>query len=335
VGTLFVTTALFNQLAAHDPTVFAGRVVLFGGEAVDPAAVATVAERGAPARLVHVYGPTETTTFATWYEVTATAPTVPIGRPIAGTTARVLDGHGRLVPLGGVGELYVGGPGVGRGYLGQPALTAARFVPDPFSSQPGARLYRTGDRVRLRHDGEIEFLGRFDDQVKVRGFRIEPGEIEAALLTQPGVHEAVVVVRPGSQLVGYVVGDVNGVAVRQDLRASLPSFMVPSAVVVLDRLPLNANGKVDRGALPAPDVTPVARAAATTSAQAILLAIWADVLGHPGIGVDDDFFDLGGDSIKTIQVVAAARAEGLHIRAGAIFRYPTVAELAAHVELAD
>jgi amino acid adenylation domain-containing protein/non-ribosomal peptide synthase protein (TIGR01720 family) len=334
VGTMFITTALFNQLAAHDPAVFAGRVVLFGGEAADPAAVAAVVERGGPARLVHVYGPTETTTFATWFDVRAAAPTVPIGRPIAHTTARVLDRRGRLAPPGGVGELHVGGPGVARGYVGRPGLTAERFVPDPFSPEPGARLYRTGDRVRLGHDGEIEFLGRFDDQVKIRGFRIEPGEIEAALLAQPGVAEAVVVVRPGSQLVGYVVGDVDGdvagAALRQGLRAALPSFMVPSAVMVLDRLPLNANGKVDRDALPGPEVAPARAAAPTTSAQAVLLAIWADVLGHPGLGVDDDFFDLGGDSIKTIQVVAAARAEGLQIRAGAIFRYPTVAELAAH-----
>src|SRR5581483_3016217 len=257
VSTLFVTTALFNQVAA-----------VLGG--------------APPRELLHMYGPAEATTFATCFRVDDVpdgALTVPIGRPIVGTVVRVLDGQGQLVPPGGVGDLHVGGPGLARGYLGRPALTAERFVPDAFSSEPGARLFQTGDRVRLRADGAIEFLGRFDDQVKVRGFRIEPGEIEAALLAHPDVAEALVVVRPGGQLVGYVVGDVDGPALRQGLRSTLPSFMVPTAVVVLDRIPLNANGKVDRNALPAPEVAPVTTAPRTPT-EVVLAAIWAEVLGQ-------------------------------------------------------
>jgi amino acid adenylation domain-containing protein len=213
VTALFVTTALFNRVAHDEPGAFGGlRHLLFGGEAVDPASVRRVLEAGAPERLLHVYGPTETTTYATWQlvrRVEAGAGTVPIGGPLANTTLYVLDGAGEPVPPGLPGELYVGGVGVARGYLGRPEATAERFVPDPFGGRSGARLYRTGDRVRRLLAGEVEYLGRLDRQVKIRGFRIEPAEVEAVLLEQEGVREAVVVVRedaPGQkQLVSYVV----------------------------------------------------------------------------------------------------------------------------------
>jgi amino acid adenylation domain-containing protein len=341
VSAAFVTTALFNQLAVHDPSLFAGvGRVLFGGEAADPGAVAAVLGAGGPGRLVHVYGPTETTTFATWLEVGAVEPgarTVPIGGPIADTTARVLDRRGALAPPGGAGELHVGGAGLARGYVGRPGLTAERFVPDPFGP-PGSRAYRTGDRVRLRADGRLEFLGRGDGQVKVRGFRIEPAEVEAALLALPGVAEAAAGA-PGGRLTAWAAprpgAALDGPSLRAALRASLPAYMVPAAVVVLDRLPLNANGKVDRAALPAPApglglAGGGGGGAPRGGVEAALAGVWAEVLGLPSVGVHDNFFDLGGDSIRVINVVDLARQRGLRIRPGAVFRHPTVAELAAH-----
>ncbi len=212
ISAMFLTTALFNQLARDHPSVFRSvRHLLFGGEAVDPGRVRDVLGQGPPERLLHVYGPTETTTFATWHLVRAVAEdaaTVPIGEPIGNTRAHVLDRHLEPVPVGVAGELYLGGPGLARGYLNRPALTAERFVPDPYGSEPGGRLYRTGDRVRRRPDGALEFLGRFDDQVKLRGFRIEPGEVEAALGQHPAVRECAVILRDdlptGRGLVAYL-----------------------------------------------------------------------------------------------------------------------------------
>ncbi|HLL84666.1 MAG TPA: amino acid adenylation domain-containing protein, partial [Longimicrobium sp.] len=312
VTALFLTTALFNQLTHQPPGAFATlRHLLFGGEQVDPAAVRAVLEGGAPGRLLHVYGPTENTTFSTWQHVERVdegAYTVPIGRAVAQSTAYVLDAALRPVPVGVWGELYVGGDGVARGYLGRARLTAERFVPDAFSRLPGARLYRTGDRVRWSAEGALEFGGRFDQQIKIRGFRIEPGEIETALLARPGVAETAVVVReeaPGQKrLVAYVVAPgVAGEALRADLRERLPAYMVPSAVVALERLPLTPNGKLDRARLPAPEY-PAAdgRTAPRTPAEATLAAIWAEVLGHEQVGVEDNFFEIGGDSILAIQV---------------------------------
>jgi non-ribosomal peptide synthetase component F len=226
---MFLTTALFNQVAREEPRAFAPlRQVLFGGEAVDPLSVARVLAEGPPERLLHVYGPTESTTFATWHpvrEVASGASTVPIGLPLANTTIYVLDPWLDLVPPGQAGELYLGGDGLARGYLNRPDLTAERFVPDPWSAEPGGRLYRTGDRVRQRGDGAVEFVGRIDHQVKIRGFRIEPGEIEAVIATHPAVRECVVLARrdrPADvRLVAYVVP-----AVGQSLReAALRDFL--------------------------------------------------------------------------------------------------------------
>jgi len=267
IDSLFLTTALFNQVAREEPAAFATlREVLFGGEAVDPQWVRAVLTAGPPRRLLHVYGPTESTTFSSWHriaEVPDGAWTIPIGEPIGHTTIHVVDGRLDPVPLGVAGELVIGGDGLARGYVRRPELTAERFVPDPFGhlGRPGGRLYRTGDLVRRQADGAIEFLGRFDHQVKIRGFRIELPEIEVALAAHPSVAEAVVLARedvPGDRrLVAYVVGSGEGVPAAEELRSflrdRLPAFMVPASLVTLDALPLNVNGKVDRRALPAPE----------------------------------------------------------------------------------
>ena len=350
VGTLFLTTALFNLLARDAPTALRGvRQVLFGGEAVDPAAVAAVLEHGPPDRLIHVYGPTETTTFATWHPVERVEPgatTIPIGRPIANTSVQVLDRHRRLVPIGVPGELYIGGPGVARGYLHQPRLSAERFLPDPFVADPEARRFRTGDRVRWRPDGPLEFLGRFDDQVKLRGFRVEPGEVEAAMARHPAVAEAAAVVRDdapgGKELVAYIVPAAGLMPTASGLRAfakaALPAFMVPAAFVPLDALPMTPNGKVDRRALPAPNGQSGAADAYVpprTATQETLVGIWAELLGLERVGIQDDFFDLGGHSLLVARMVARVAAEfGRDLPVRALFEAPTIAELAERVEAA-
>jgi amino acid adenylation domain-containing protein len=341
----FVTTALFNQVARARPDGFGAlRHLLFGGEACDPEAVRAVRESGgAPGRLLNVYGPTESTTFATWHRVAsvpAGAATVPIGVPLANTTAHVLDGA-RPCNLGEPGELHLGGDGVARGYLGQPGMTAERFVPDPFSATPGARLYRTGDRVRRREDGALEFLGRVDQQVKVRGFRIEPGEVEAALRALPAVAEAAVVVRADGgekRLVAYVVpagGEApSAAALRDALAGRLPDYLVPTAFVALDAIPLTPNGKVDRRALPAPGAgAEEAFAAPRTPTEAALAAIYGEVLGTERVGVEDDFFLLGGHSLLAAQVVSRVRrAFGAEVPLRAVFEAPSVRRLAARVD---
>ncbi|MCP5153996.1 MAG: amino acid adenylation domain-containing protein [Ectothiorhodospiraceae bacterium] len=343
--TLFVTTALFNQVAREAPACFAPlRTVLFGGEAVDPRSVRRVLDAQPPRRLLHVYGPTESTTFATWHvvrSVAADARTIPIGMPIANTTAYVLDPQREPVPVGVPGELYLGGDGLALGYLGQDALTAERFVPDPFGAV-GARLYRTGDRVRRRADGAIEFLGRLDHQIKLRGFRIELPEIETVLARQPEVGEVVVLLRedrPGDQrLVAYLTPAAEAaarpdpVALRAGLRAELPDYMVPAAFVVLDAMPVNPNGKLDRAALPAPTETRQVEdeyVAPGNPLEAEVAAIWREVLGVERVGVRDNFFDLGGHSLLALRV-RARLAEVLEreIPAVALFRHPTVETLA-------
>ncbi|GIV95380.1 MAG: hypothetical protein KatS3mg057_0037 [Herpetosiphonaceae bacterium] len=344
VTTLFLTTALFNQIARLAPTAFNGlRHLLFGGEAVDPACVRQVLEHGGPERLLHVYGPTENTTYSTWYQVTAvptTATTVPIGGPLANDRVYVLDEYMQPVPVGVPGELYVGGAGLAWGYLGRPALTAERFVPDPFGPTPGGRLYRTGDLVRWRAEGQLEFLGRIDQQVKLRGFRIELGEIEAVLRSDPSIEEAVVVVRedrPGDKrLVAYVTpaagAQIHTGQLRDLLQRQLPAYMVPAAIVPLAALPINPNGKVDRRALPAPDMlagdAAVEYEPPITPAEKILAEIWAEVLGVERVGRHDNFFALGGDSINAIQVANRATQAGVAISTKHIFLYQTIAELA-------
>ena len=328
------------------------RLVSIGGETVQPAMYALWRELGVRGvRWCNTYGPTETTVEATLHEPAAgdDGPTsgldLPIGRPLANTRVYVLDRHLNPVPTGVPGELYIGGEGLARGYLGRAGLTAERFVPDPFSGEPGARLYRTGDRGRYRTDGNLEFLGRFDYQVKIRGFRVEPEEVETALARHPAVREGAVVARedtPGDRrLVAYVVpaGDqaLGSGELRSFLRDRLPEPMVPSAFVFLDALPLTPNGKVDRRALPAPDYTrpdgDEAFVAPRTPIEERVAAIWAAVLKLDRVGVHDSFFALGGHSLLATQVVARLRAAfGVELPLRGLFEAPTVAGLAERLE---
>ncbi|MEU7133058.1 amino acid adenylation domain-containing protein [Streptomyces sp. NPDC046261] len=309
---------------------------LTGGEALP----AELARRLRPAvgRLVNVYGPTETTIWSMLWEVPEEPGAVSIGRPIANTTTYVLDDRMRPVPVGVPGELYIGGTGVARGYRGLPERTAAHFVPDPFGTVPGSRLYRTGDIVSVRPDGSHLYTGRADDQVKVRGVRIEPGEIEAALTALEQVVQSAVTVRedvPGDKrLVAYVVPAAGSAPQPRTLRAALagtlPEVMLPSAFVVLDALPLNTAGKVDRRALPAPAQEALATAgylAPRTSAEEHVAAIWAEVLGVDRIGVEDSFFDLAGDSLRAVNLVGTLRAAGYDVAVSDVFEQRTVAGL--------
>ncbi len=318
------------------------RVVVFGGEALEPSSLRPWYERHGDARprLVNMYGITETTVHVTYRPLTRadaeSARGSVIGWRIPDLRLYVLDDGMRPVPSGVAGELYVGGGGLARGYLNRPGLTAERFTPDPLSAETGARLYRTGDVVRLGAAGELEYLRRADEQVKVRGFRIEPGEVEAALLSHEGVREAAVVARDegGGRLVAYVVCAPGTVvpttpALREHLRHTLPEYLVPSAFVMLDSLPLTPNGKLDRRALPAPRreggageyVEP------RTEAERALAAVWEEVLGAGRAGVEDNFFDLGGDSIRSVRVVALARKRGLNFTVEQLFRHQTIAAL--------
>jgi amino acid adenylation domain-containing protein/non-ribosomal peptide synthase protein (TIGR01720 family) len=310
----------------------ADTTVVIGGEAAAPQLV----ERWSAGRaLFNAYGPTETTVTATTWR--ATPGPVSIGRPDRGRTAYVLDRRLRPVPPGVPGELYLGGSGLARGYLGRPGLTAGRFVADPFGG-PGARMYRTGDIVRWVH-GRLEFAGRADDQVKIRGFRIELGEVEAALAAVPGVAQVAALVRednPGvRRLVGYVTGaGLTPDGVRAALATAVPDHLVPAAIVVLDELPLTAGGKADRRALPAPAVTGTVTGRPANAVEELLCGLFAELLGVPEVGPADGFFALGGDSIVSIQLVARARAAGLRITPRQVFDRRTPAGLAAVAEVA-
>ena len=323
------------------------RYVIFGGEALDLQSLRPWFARHGDRqpRLVNMYGITETTVHVTYRPLTmadveAGAGSM-IGIPIPDLYVRLLDPQGQPVPIGVPGEMYVGGAGVARGYLSRPALTADRFVRDPLSGEPTARLYRTGDLACRLEDGDLEYLGRIDHQVKIHGFRIELGEIEAVLSQHPAVREAVVLARedtPGDRrLVAYLATAADRVLLVDELRARLkaavPEYMVPAAFVFVDRLPLTENGKVDRKALPAPDP---ARAEGRVTyvppgsrAEKVLCGIWAAGLAVARVGIHDNFFELGGDSILSIQVVARARAEGLSFTPRDLFKRPTVAELVA------
>jgi amino acid adenylation domain-containing protein len=328
------------------------RVVNLAGEPLTRGLADAVYASGRVERLYNLYGPTEDTTYSTCSLVgrgSAAEPT--IGRPIVNTRAYVLDGQMSPVPVGVPGELYLAGEGLARGYLGRPALTAERFVPDPFSDEGGARLYRTGDVVRYLEGGELDFIGRADGQVKVRGYRIELGEVETALRATAGVAECVVVAREDGggdkRLVAYVVAggaagdsrDEGGAAHwRESLRQRLPEYMIPSSFVVMDKLPLTANGKVDRRALPAPTREVEGGGeyvAPRTPAEEVLCGIWAEVLGVERVGVWDDFFELGGHSLLATQVVSRVRgAFGVALPLRRLFEVPRVEGLARAVEAA-
>ncbi|HEX8903859.1 MAG TPA: AMP-binding protein, partial [Longimicrobiaceae bacterium] len=364
--------ALIEQGDAVRP---AGLVaVLLGGEALpDEVAERTFALFPDVALWNH-YGPTEATVNTSVARVRP-GERVNIGRPVANARVYLLDEHGGPVPAGIPGELYVAGAGISRGYLGRPSLTAERYLPDPFSPTPGARMYRSGDRVRWvvsqadesaattaqsppsrtaeagsAHDARtaalphsrtafLEYVGRVDHQVKVRGFRIEPGEIEAALRREAGVREAVVVARedtPGDRrLVAYVAGEVEVDALRESLRRTLPDYMIPAAFVVLEEIPRTPRGKVDRAALPAPDYAAAEDgfAAPRTPVEEVLAAIWADVLDRERVGVDEDFFEIGGHSLLATVVVGLIRqAFAVEMPLRTFFEGSTVAELAQAVE---
>ena len=308
--------------------------LLVGGEACP----AEVVDRWAPGRvMINGYGPTETTVYAAISApLTAGSGVVPIGAPVSGAALFVLDGWLRAVPAGVVGELYVAGAGVGVGYWRRAGLTGSRFVACPFGG-PGARMYRTGDLVCWGADGQLRYLGRADEQVKIRGYRIELGEVQAALAGLDGVEQAVVIARedrPGDKrLVGYVTGTADPAGIRAALAERLPAYMVPAAVVVMAALPLTVNGKLDTRALPAPEYREGDRYRAPASAvEEILAGIYAQVLGLERVGVDDSFFDLGGDSLSAMRVIAAVNTgldAGLAVRT--LFEAPTVARLAPRI----
>nr|WP_281396910.1 non-ribosomal peptide synthetase [Streptomyces olivoverticillatus] len=344
-----VTTAHFVpsmlQVFLREPEVTAGRHalqrVICSGEAL-PIEVQneflTVLDG---VQLHNLYGPTEASVDVTFWECLpeSGATSVPIGRPIWNTQVYVLDQAVCPVPPGIPGELYLAGVGLARGYVNRPGLTAERFVPNPFGT-PGSRMYRTGDMVRRRTDGVLEFLGRADDQVKLRGFRIEPGEIQAVLAACPGVAQAAVVVRedrPGDQrLIGYVVPDHVDAVDTGNLRRQLPEYMVPSAIVTLDALPLTSNGKLDRRALPAPQATTQAGTAPRTGHEETLAALYRDILGLPAVNIEDNFFELGGHSLLATRLTSRIRTTfGIELPLRTIFEAPTIAQLAQHLDTAD
>ena len=344
----FVTTALFNRLVDSDVAVLAQfRRLYFGGQEASLPHVRRALEAMAPGALNHVYGPTEVTTFSTWHTVTAAdlgpdARRLPIGRPIAHTRAYVRDPLGALLPPGIPGELWLGGPGVAQGYLGQPELSAERFAASPYVS--GDHLYRSGDLCLMRRDGTIEFLGRLDGQVKIRGYRVELGEIEARLAAATGVGKVHVLARPGSggnlELVAYLTAqDPAQVPTRATLHGALarwlPPYMIPAHFVLLPQLPINANGKIDRRALPAPQpgMPGLLNEATTTdaprdAAQSLLWETWCAVLGLTAIGIRDNYFSLGGDSIQALQIVSRLRQAGWTLKVTDLLRTPTIEGLA-------
>ncbi|MCA1682270.1 MAG: non-ribosomal peptide synthetase, partial [Actinobacteria bacterium] len=341
VSLVSAVPSAFSQLLALGSMAVTADNVVLAGEALTARAVREIRAALPGSRIANIYGPTEATVYVTaWYsdgQDRDQAP--PIGQPIRNTRVYVLDRALCPVPVGIVGELYVAGVGLARGYLNRPGLTAERFVACPFGVS-GARMYRTGDIVRWNTAGELEYLGRIDHQVKIRGFRIELGEVEAALLRRPEVAEAVVIARQEDsghkRLVAYVVavagGVVDPVELRSWLQRSLPEYMVPAAFVVLDGLPLNANGKLDRRALPAPEFEVAAGYVAPRSeTERVLADVWAQVLGVERVGVEDNFFELGGDSILSIQVISQVRAAGLWLATKDIFLHPTIAGLVVGV----
>ncbi|MBR0669386.1 amino acid adenylation domain-containing protein, partial [Roseomonas hellenica] len=308
--------------------------ILCGGEALPPDLAAALVEHAGT--IWNLYGPTETTIWSARHRLDAADPRPGLGQPIGNTALYVLDSDLNLLPPGAIGELHIGGAGLARGYHGRAALTADRFIPDPFGGDPGARLYRTGDLARWRPDGSLDFLGRVDHQVKIRGFRIELGEIEAHLLADPGVTEAVVVAQQsaaGPQLVGYVTGAADVTALRAALAASLPDHMVPSQLVALERLPLTPNGKIDRAALPRPQQHATQHVAPRNETERALADIWAAVLGVEQVGVTDSFFDLGGHSLMATQAVARIRKQlGYEVPLRSLFAAKTIENLALLLE---
>ncbi|MBG1265874.1 non-ribosomal peptide synthase/polyketide synthase, partial [Nostoc sp. WHI] len=347
ISVLFLTTALFNQIAQEVPSAFNSlRHLLFGGEAVDPKWVKQVLKNGAPQRLIHVYGPTENTTFTSWYlvqDVPEGVTTIPIGRPISNTQIYLLDSQLQPVSVGVAGEIYIGGDGLAKEYLNQQELTQQKFIPNPFSTDLHSRLYKTGDKARYLSDGNIQYLGRIDNQVKIRGFRIELGEIEAVLSQHGDVQVSCVIAREDTsgdkRLVAYVVAHQDCKPtiseLRQFLKAKLPDYMVPNAIVILESLPLTPNGKVDRRALPTPDLHSEQQdkfVAPRNPIEEMLALLWAQVLKVEQVGIHDNFFELGGHSLLATQLVSRIRTSfKVELALRELFARATVAELAQSI----
>jgi len=352
VTVLNQTPSAFRQLiraeenAAHSAG-FDLRYVIFGGEALDLPSLKPWIDRHGDERphLINMFGITETTVHVTWRRIReadlrARSGSV-IGGPIPDLQTHVLDDQFNLMPAGGIGELYVGGRGVARGYLNRPELTAARFIPDPFSSEAGSRLYQTGDLVSCLAEDELEYLGRMDQQVKVRGFRIELGEIEATIMQFSGMRECAVIAdddgNSGKRLLAYIAttGEIATEHLRSYLRQKLPDYMVPAAIIPMQQLPLTENGKVDRRALPRPELQQAVASgtyiAPRTAVEATLAEVWAESLGLRRVGIDDKFFDLGGDSILSIKVRAKALEQEIDFSLQQLFENPTIRALAPHV----
>ncbi|MEU8827138.1 non-ribosomal peptide synthase/polyketide synthase [Streptomyces sp. NPDC048636] len=345
-GLISGVPSVFARVLGADParwTEGAAGTVVLAGEALPAQTVRDVRAAMPSCRIANLYGPTEATVYATAWFCDGAAPeqAPPIGRPVADTRAYVLDPTLRLVPPGVTGELYLGGQSLARGYLNRPALTARRFVADPFGTV-GSRMYRTGDLVRWTGDGQLEYMGRADDQVKIRGFRIELGEVETALLRHPEVAGAAAVAKESGdvkRLIAYVVAapgaSPDPAGLRRFLRRGLPDYMVPATVLVLDRMPLSPNGKLDRGRLPDPDWSATAAGgyvAPRTATERTLAAVWAGILRVERVGVEDNFFSLGGDSILSIQVVSQARQAGLPLTSRDVYRHQTISALALHLD---
>ncbi|MEU7362809.1 MULTISPECIES: non-ribosomal peptide synthetase [Streptomyces] len=346
VTVAWLTAGLFHAMVESGTQNLRGlRHLVAGGDVLSAAHVDRALGELPQTALTNGYGPTENTTFTACHTFTgpvADGP-VPIGRPIRGTTVHLLDDAYEPVPDGEVGRLYAAGLGLAHGYLNAPALTAERFVPDPFSDVPGARMYDTGDLARRRPDGTLEFHGRADQQVKIRGFRIEPGEIEAALRAHPEITDAAVVAQPASdterRLTAYYVSEevVTTAELRRDLGRGLPAYMIPALFVRLDALPLNSNGKVDRARLAAmprperPEMISEYRAPATEM-ETWLTELWADFMGFSPVGVDDDFFELGGHSLMAARITGEISAEyDVNVPPVAFYEHPTIDELAAYL----
>jgi len=323
--------------------------LIMGGEALTSPLLERIAALGPRCRILNHYGPTETTVGSLTLKLdqwqgSPGAGSIPIGRPIANTQIYILDAHREPVPIGVSGELYIAGAGVTAGYLNQPQQSAERFLPNPFSADPAARMYRTGDLARYGSDGNVEFLGRSDDQIKIRGFRIELGEIESVLMRHPAVQQALALAqedeRAEKRLLTYFVAareqTVSIEALREHLRAQLPDYMMPAAIIALPKIPLTANGKIDRKALPSPEQLPhSAQVAPSTATEEVVAAIWSELLRRESISTTDNFFELGGHSLMATQVISRIR-EHFHVELAmrVIFESPTIQGVAHAVETA-
>ncbi|WP_339232005.1 plipastatin non-ribosomal peptide synthetase PpsC [Bacillus sp. FSL M8-0071] len=342
ITTIWLTSSLFNHLTEQNEQTFSQlKHLIIGGEALSPSHVNRIRNVCPEVSIWNGYGPTENTTFSTCLHIQKTYElSIPIGRPVGNSTAYILNQWGVLQPVGAVGELCVGGDGVARGYLGRPDLTKEKFVPHPFA--PGDRLYRTGDLARWLPDGTIEYVGRIDDQVKVRGYRVELGEIESALRQIDGVKEAAVLARTGQsgskELFGYisVKAGTNAEQVRSLLARSLPNYMIPAYIIEMEALPLTSNGKLNRKALPEPNFTSKQTyAPPQNDLEDQLVLIWQEVLGIQRIGIEDSFFELGGDSIKALQVSARLGRYGLSLQVSDLFRHPKIKDLSPFIRKSE